>query len=187
MECPECHAEMRELEYGQGLILDTCDFCYGLWLDSQETTALTGDASAMTKLAKKLPLLRAPGASSRNLQCPRCNKGLIQTKYPEKELLVDICPNCLGMWLDKGEISILLEQARRAEKKQETTSFTIPTGQPSPQKTGPATPTKRLIPPSPEISLLPSFLFLAGISALFIILLGTVALSLWRRVSSIIR
>ena len=39
------------------------------------------------------------------LQCPHCNTGMY--KVVEPEISTDVCPNCKGVWLEKGEINIL--------------------------------------------------------------------------------
>ncbi|MCX7989681.1 MAG: zf-TFIIB domain-containing protein [Aquificaceae bacterium] len=46
--------------------------------------------------------------------CPRCgNVELLEmSKYG---VMVDVCPSCGGLWLDKGELSKILETLRRAE------------------------------------------------------------------------
>lgn len=48
------------------------------------------------------------------MKCPRCgNVELLEVnKYG---VLVDVCPSCGGIWLDKGELSKIIEAMRRAE------------------------------------------------------------------------
>jgi len=43
------------------------------------------------------------------MQCPKCkNTPLKSGKTPVKELVLDQCSQCKGMWFDKGELSTLL-------------------------------------------------------------------------------
>jgi len=48
------------------------------------------------------------------MKCPRCvDMDLLEVnKYG---VLVDFCPSCGGIWLDKGELSKIIEAIRRAE------------------------------------------------------------------------
>lgn len=48
------------------------------------------------------------------MKCPRCTEAeLLQVnKYG---VIVDVCPSCGGMWLDRGELSKILEAIRRVE------------------------------------------------------------------------
>lgn len=39
--------------------------------------------------------------------CPVCKKQMMILEY--KEVEVDYCPNCEGVWLDQGELELLLE------------------------------------------------------------------------------
>ncbi|OOG17930.1 hypothetical protein BWD42_11570 [Sphingobacterium sp. CZ-UAM] len=43
------------------------------------------------------------------MKCPNCNETLLMTERHRIE--IDYCPNCRGIWLDKGELDKLLEQA----------------------------------------------------------------------------
>jgi hypothetical protein len=43
-------------------------------------------------------------------RCPRCGTKLVQRRV--KQLSVDDCPSCQGVWLDRGEF----EELARAEK-----------------------------------------------------------------------
>lgn len=40
------------------------------------------------------------------MHCPRCGMELIEIKY--KEIEVDECPNCKGIWLDTGEVERII-------------------------------------------------------------------------------
>lgn len=41
------------------------------------------------------------------MKCPNCNETLLMTQRNNVE--IDYCPNCRGIWLDKGELDKLLE------------------------------------------------------------------------------
>lgn len=50
------------------------------------------------------------------LTCPNCNIGMTQANRQGVEL--DICPQCRGVWLDRGELEKLLEPYRAEEQAQ---------------------------------------------------------------------
>lgn len=41
------------------------------------------------------------------MKCPNCNETLLMTVRQNVE--IDYCPQCRGIWLDKGELDKLLE------------------------------------------------------------------------------
>ena len=42
--------------------------------------------------------------------CPACKNDMIVVEYQRIEL--DFCPDCRGVWFDKGELQLMLETAR---------------------------------------------------------------------------
>lgn len=49
------------------------------------------------------------------LICPNCNVGMTQINRSEVEL--DMCPQCRGVWLDRGELEKLLEPIRNEARQ----------------------------------------------------------------------
>jgi hypothetical protein len=49
------------------------------------------------------------------LKCPFCET--VMNKVERGDVIIDRCPNCLGIWLDKGELDKIVQ--RRKEKYQE--------------------------------------------------------------------
>ncbi len=43
------------------------------------------------------------------MKCPNCNETLLMTERQMVE--IDYCPNCRGIWLDRGELDKLLQVA----------------------------------------------------------------------------
>ena len=43
------------------------------------------------------------------MKCPNCNETLTMTDRQGVE--IDYCPNCRGVWLDKGELDKLIERS----------------------------------------------------------------------------
>lgn len=43
------------------------------------------------------------------MNCPRCNVKLLMTE--KKDIEIDYCPECRGIWLDRGELEKLIERS----------------------------------------------------------------------------
>ncbi|MGE5476437.1 MAG: zf-TFIIB domain-containing protein [Bacteroidales bacterium] len=68
------------------------------------------------------------------LVCPNCNVGMTQVHRSGVEL--DVCPQCRGVWLDRGELEKLLQPLREAESASPGTFLPqggSPWSQPAPQ------------------------------------------------------
>lgn len=58
--------------------------------------------------------------------CPTCRVGLVMSERQGVE--IDYCPQCRGVWLDRGELDKIIERNAREE-----TSRAAPPPQPAPQ------------------------------------------------------
>ncbi|HOK96166.1 MAG TPA: zf-TFIIB domain-containing protein [Anaerohalosphaeraceae bacterium] len=48
------------------------------------------------------------------MDCPICKTAMIVLELEEVE--VDYCPQCVGIWLDAGELELLLDDAHKAKE-----------------------------------------------------------------------
>lgn len=62
------------------------------------------------------------------MPCPVCKVALVMSERQGVE--IDYCPQCRGVWLDRGELDKILERS--------TQSSPVPTPAPSPQPAQPA-------------------------------------------------
>lgn len=46
------------------------------------------------------------------MRCPACDTRLVE--LDRSEVLIDACPECRGVWLDRGELDRILDRERRA-------------------------------------------------------------------------
>ena len=49
------------------------------------------------------------------LKCPRCN--VFMKKIKKKDVVIDVCEKCKGMWLDDNEIEKLMNMGGKNGKK----------------------------------------------------------------------
>jgi Zn-finger nucleic acid-binding protein len=46
------------------------------------------------------------------MRCPSCGSRLVEVE--RSEILIDACPECRGVWLDRGELDKILVRERQA-------------------------------------------------------------------------
>jgi len=101
LECPKCHEPMFVAEF-EGVEIDTCPTCGGVWLDGGELEALVGEPP---------PPKEKPDESfgPPELDCPICVDKLVKDRYAGTGVVVDKCPHGDGIWLDRGELEQILQ------------------------------------------------------------------------------
>ena len=96
-----------EQPLAEGLTLDTCPVCFGVWLDAGEIDAL-GDAEIDPAFLKTLV------GQSANRMCPRGHGFMNEHLLPGLlSTPVDRCPRCKGLWLDGEERHALAKSTTR--------------------------------------------------------------------------
>lgn len=108
MNCPRCQQTLDHVN-AEGLELDYCASCHGVWFDKGEVRAffaLPQDIPADEGLPKSLGRLKP-------LSCPTCPEGrLYEVQYSGSgNLMVDMCNLCSGFWFDGGEVAELKKLA----------------------------------------------------------------------------
>lgn len=48
------------------------------------------------------------------MNCPKCNVTLLMTDRQGIE--IDYCPNCRGVWLDRGELDKIIERSAQTQE-----------------------------------------------------------------------
>ena len=103
MRCPIDQSLMRQIGEG-GVSIDWCELCDGVWLDAGELTRLAHTTADLPTLPDKPTSIPSPQRASR-FNCPRCQRSMEQRPYSdENPILIDRCPSCQGVWLDRGEL-----------------------------------------------------------------------------------
>jgi Zn-finger nucleic acid-binding protein len=104
MRCPACNEPAIALALN-GVEIDRCPACAGIWLDKEEIAWLSGHSEAASR-----PLAQALGKGAAGPQgkrrCPRCNRAMRQETLADVEL--DRCPVGHGIWFDAGEVETFL-------------------------------------------------------------------------------
>jgi Zn-finger nucleic acid-binding protein len=100
MRCPVCETDsLKPLEH-EGVELDFCGTCKGMWFDEGEMAFYVETATDMPAFKDVVGTAR-PGTKT----CPHCDREMLEIKYrPEAGLMLDVCSACRGIWLDAGEL-----------------------------------------------------------------------------------
>jgi Zn-finger nucleic acid-binding protein len=118
MNCPNdnscLHPVSVRSHYGRPIVLEQCGQCGGIWFDESELfRAKQGEAEKIEALDAET--LRAPTHVSQIvLKCPRDAAELyrFQDRYFPLGIILERCPACNGIWLNRGHFT-RFQQARR--------------------------------------------------------------------------
>ena len=101
--CPKCKKPtLSNFNTSEGVIVDFCDLCYGIWFDKDEL-------AQYVELSKDIPELKEMEEKARktDLVCPKCKNLLEELPFSSKtEILIERCPGCEGTFFDAGEINV---------------------------------------------------------------------------------
>jgi len=115
MDCPKCNGELEEKPV-ENVTVHVCWVCEGIWFDAGELDkVLNNDAIDFEHIDVGRKELAGAGLtkemidefSEKTGKCPHCADGTIMTKVKSKDVLIDMCPKCHGLWLDGGDIQHL--------------------------------------------------------------------------------
>ena len=121
MKCPRCHGELKTIQY-EGVEIETCPGCGGEWLDKNELSAIVQkeEEKFSDNLRESLDAINkniftVDESLDNKLMCPKCDGvELNRFNYASSTgVVLDKCPECGGIWLDKDEIEsvqVLVEE-----------------------------------------------------------------------------
>ncbi len=114
MDCPVCKNAMITIEL-EGVEIDYCTDCGGIWLDAGELELLLGNPEQAGKLLNSFKVDTACTEKAR--RCPICLKKMQKVIVGQSTptLLIDKCRKGDGLWFDKGELQDILNRAQLDE------------------------------------------------------------------------
>jgi PAT family beta-lactamase induction signal transducer AmpG len=106
MRCPKCRSDMELLEI-DGVEIDRCLSCHGLWFDPGEVEKLRNK-----KVAAAIDIGDPASGKKRNpidrYRCPRCGGRMLRLADPvQKHIWYEECESCQGSYFDAGEFTDL--------------------------------------------------------------------------------
>ena len=112
MDCPVCHIALVVVER-EGIELDWCIDCRGLWFDEGELELL-GERAGRRLETEDVGGRAGDRVEKGTRRCPRCRRRMEQVSLASGEdspVQVDRCRDH-GIWLDRGELGGIM--SRRA-------------------------------------------------------------------------
>lgn len=120
MKCPACTRELQEMKVS-GLVVDVCkDGCGGIWFDNFELKKVDEQHESSGEVL--LDIARDKNIKvdySQTRSCPKC-KDIKMMKHffsVKREVEVDECGACGGIWLDYGELGQIRSQYATEEER----------------------------------------------------------------------
>ena len=114
--CVKCNSILDKATF-QGLEVDLCPKCGGLWLDRGEITRTAKlPAAELTRLRSLLTGKAGPPPvpTENKAPCPSCPGSLAEVMLGKVH--VDYCNKCHGIFLDKGELEDAVEAVRERDR-----------------------------------------------------------------------
>lgn len=113
-DCPGCGAKL--LLYSLlGSEFEGCPKCHGLWLDRDELRKLKNKIGIgeLHWLNSEVDNIEQAAAIPSKRVCPRKDSGnLLSVVFGKSSVVLDWCPKCHGIWLDRGEYDKIVEYLR---------------------------------------------------------------------------
>ncbi len=111
MKCPKCRKEEMKSETYEGIEIDRCPVCKGMFLDRGELKALIGEEQG--NIADNLAF--SPTSDAMDdvpAHCFRCSRDMTPTNAPG-DVLVNLCESCAAIFLDQGELATIQFHAHK--------------------------------------------------------------------------
>ena len=124
MQCPRCQSPMGPVIWEAGIEVERCSGCGGVWLDRArlEKIQATVERDYTPQLKRIDDVARAYETARQrrgpDVACPRCGKEMVKNEYGMcSQIVIDLCPACAGIWLDRGELEALIERGSPARER----------------------------------------------------------------------
>lgn len=123
ISCRTCHSELQVLAVGGGRF-HRCPDCSGTWLAASQLEELL--SQALEKSPQALDTVESDGESevghtlapSRKARiCPSCPASMDNFKFENTGVWIDACPEGHGIWLDSGELKLLVKRRENQMNK----------------------------------------------------------------------
>ena len=104
IKCPKCKTEDMLTINFQGVEVERCQKCDGIWFDMLEQE----DLKKIKKSEKidKGAVKAKPSSRSQQLECPKCHTKMESLRIPDQpHIVVEKCHVCYGVFFDAGEFT----------------------------------------------------------------------------------
>ncbi|MGD2175866.1 MAG: zf-TFIIB domain-containing protein [Candidatus Brocadiaceae bacterium] len=112
--CPVCGESLARYS-AHGVDFEACPRCKGIWLDREELRALKDRSSgelwgSLRWLDDEVDAIESAHAVASGRDCPECEGAELRaTTFGTSSVVLDVCPSCRGVWIDRGEFREILQ------------------------------------------------------------------------------
>lgn len=114
-QCPRCNVPLQSDTvkdmYFSNVSIESCPSCKGQWLQSDQLEFLAKEYDVVLLEFRKIPPLKE---QLKALTCPSCgiNQPMDKVEHErDAKVILDSCPKCNGVWLDKGELDAIQKES----------------------------------------------------------------------------
>jgi len=111
MNCPDCRASLRKIDY-RGIEIDECTKCKGRWFDRDELRKAKDKTDDDLRWLDFDPFgdkADTLSVASKGKSCPKCSTAMPSLKYKDSGIVIDKCGTCKGIWLNHGEFARIVK------------------------------------------------------------------------------
>ena len=112
--CPTCGVGLDRYSI-HGMEFEGCPKCHGMWLVKDELRKLKNKVNdgQLHWLNAEIDHLEKTGVINSSRTCPKCpSRMLVSVVFGHSGLVIDWCPACHGIWLDRGEFDSIINYLR---------------------------------------------------------------------------
>lgn len=117
----ETRTELTRERHPSGIEIDRCRTCSGAFLDRGELEKIEryagrngGDGNARALAMFKRANVQAhrpsdgtPEGEPVMVPCPSCSEPMFEREWGQTLVMVDVCLDCRGVWVDQGELEAI--------------------------------------------------------------------------------
>jgi Zn-finger nucleic acid-binding protein len=114
-QCPVCGKHLDEYTVFSTRF-ESCSACGGIWLFKDELRRLknTVEHGSMRWLNDEINNIEKTSAVATTRVCPKCiNVKLVSVLFGRSSIVIDWCPHCRGMWLERGDFNSVIEYLKQ--------------------------------------------------------------------------
>lgn len=113
-KCPKCSLAFGRVEV-EGFPASVCPGCSGIWLSRVFLESAVERHARAERLPRGSGLLYETVAEATDLSCPFCRTHRLET-LRVRDVTVERCPECKGIFLDRGELDAIRSRAVAAAR-----------------------------------------------------------------------
>ena len=112
--CPADGAALDRYAFS-GIEIEGCPTCHGMWLDKDELRKLKNKINdgQLHWLNREVNDIEKTSVISSSRVCPKCPSSKLRSViFGQSGVVIDWCPDCQGVWLDRSEYDSITEYLR---------------------------------------------------------------------------